>query len=172
MLLVTGSTPDTLLRWTNLPFRSTNASFAQKMSPYAPFICERNSDPTHSSVMWRISISFYSPGQILCPVLIASAATLASPPSLTKRFGLITPRSSTSMTSKSSCTDWPVYCEGVGLWASYSNNNNNNKPWEGKGTLPYTLACTVKSRPSSRRHQTAKREEEEKGGLSVLPELG
>src|ERR1700733_3351045 len=79
MLLVTGSTPDTLLRWTNLPFRSTNASFAQKMSPYAPFIRERNSDPTHSSVMWRISISFYSPGQILCPVLIASAATLGVP---------------------------------------------------------------------------------------------
>jgi hypothetical protein len=30
----------------------------------------------------------------------------------------------------------------------------------------------VKSRSGSRRHQTAKREEEEKGGLSVLPELG
>jgi hypothetical protein len=80
------------------------------------------------------------------------------------------------MTSKSSCTDWPAYCEGVGSWASYSNNNNNNnnnnKPWEGKGTLPYTLACTVKSRPGSRRHQMAKREEEEedeeKGGLPVL----
>jgi hypothetical protein len=39
-------------------------------------------------------------------------------------------------------------------------------------TLPYTLACTVKSRPGSRRHRTAKREEEERAGLSVLPALG
>jgi hypothetical protein len=78
------------------------------------------------------------------------------------------------MTSKSSCTDWPAYYEGVGSWASYSNNNKKKKKksWEGEETLPYTLACTVKSRPGSRRHQMAKREEEEKAGLSVLPELG
>ena len=149
-----------------MPFRPINASFAQEMSPCVPFIRERNSDPTRSGVMWRISISFYSPGQTLCPVLIASAATPASPLSLTERFGSITPPSSTSMTSKSSCTDWPAYCEGVGSWASYSNND---KPWEGKGTLPYTLACTVKSRPGSRRHQTAKREEEEKEASLCCP---
>src|SRR2546421_2163253 len=69
-------------------------------------------------------------------------------------------RPPTGMTSKSSYIDWPAYCEGVGSWASYSKNNNNNKPWEGKGTLPYTLACTAKSRPGSRRHQMAKREKE------------
>ena len=26
-------------------------------------------------------------------------------------------------------------CEGAGSWTSYSNNNNNNKPWEGRETL-------------------------------------
>jgi hypothetical protein len=50
----------------------------------------------------------------------------------------------------------------------------------GKGTLPYTLACTVKSRPGLRRRPTAKREkkkeeeeeeEEEEKKLVVLPEL-
>jgi hypothetical protein len=120
------------------------------MSPYAPFIRERNSDPTHSGVIWRISISFYSPGQTLCPVLIAPAPTPASPLSLTERFGSITPPSPTSMTSKSSCTDWPAYCEGVGLWASYSNNNND-RPWEGKGdfAIHASLYGKVQAEPTS-----------------------
>lgn len=34
--------------------------------------------------------------------------------------------------------------------------------------LPYTLACTVKSKPDSRRHSTAKREEEEKGACFLV----
>jgi hypothetical protein len=42
---------------------------------------------------------------------------------------------------------------------SWANYGNNNRPWEGKGTLPYTLACTVESRPSLRWHPTSKREE-------------
>ena len=45
-----------------------------------------------------------------------------------------------------------------------NNNNNNNihQSWGRKGTLPYTLVCTVKSRPSPTSILMAKREE--KGG--------
>ena len=39
------------------------------------------------------------------------------------------------------------------------NINNTNQPWGRKGTLPYTLACTVKSRPSPTSNLTSKREE-------------
>jgi hypothetical protein len=48
------------------------------------FIRERNSEPTHSGVMWRISISFYSPGQTLCPVVIAICSDTGVPPFLNR----------------------------------------------------------------------------------------
>jgi hypothetical protein len=59
------------------------------------------------------------------------------------------------------------HCEGEYAWASYGDNNRD---WSGgrKGTLPYTLACTVKSRPGPRRHSTAKREEAEGKGACSL----
>jgi len=38
------------------------------------------------------------------------------------------------------------------------NINNNDQPWGRKGTLPYTLACMVKSRPSLMSNLTTKRE--------------
>jgi hypothetical protein len=40
-----------------------------------------------------------------------------------------------------------------------------------KGTLPYTLACAVKSSLGSGQHLTSEREEDEPE-LVVLPELG
>jgi hypothetical protein len=52
-------------------------------------------------------------------------------------------------------------CEGEYVWASYGDNNNDNESGGGEKTLPYTLACTVKSRLGPRRHSTARREEEE-----------
>jgi hypothetical protein len=60
-----------------------------------------------------------------------------------------------------------IYCEGEGVWVSSgNNNNNNNRPWGGKGTLPYTPACTVNSSPGPGRHLTSGREEE-KGACSL-----
>ena len=52
-----------------------------------------------------------------------------------------------------------------------NNNNNNNEPWGRKGTLPYTLACTVKSGSGLASILATKREEEEKKYM-LLPELG
>jgi hypothetical protein len=52
------------------------------------------------------------------------------------------------------------------------DNNNINQPWERKGTLPYTLACTVKSRPSPTSTLMTKREEKgEKDACVCSPEL-
>jgi hypothetical protein len=50
-------------------------------------------------------------------------------------------------------------------------NSNNNQPWGRKGTLPYMLACTVKSRPSRMSLLMTKREEGEEKGCLSLPEL-
>src|SRR2546423_15423044 len=52
------------------------------------------------------------------------------------------------------------------------NINNTNQPWGRKGTLPYTLACTVKSRPSPTSNLTSKREEREEKDACWLPKLG
>jgi hypothetical protein len=60
------------------------------------------------------------------------------------------------------------YCEGLGSW---ENNNNNHHPWGRKGTLPYTLACTIKSRPSRTSPLMTNREEGEGKDVSCLPEL-
>jgi hypothetical protein len=56
--------------------------------------------------------------------------------------------------------------KGRGLWAGSSDNG---RPWDEMGTLPYTLACMVKSRPGQGRHPTSKREKEGKKELVVLP---
>src|ERR1700740_2908636 len=50
--------------------------------------------------------------------------------------------------------------------------NNNNQPWGRKGTLPYTLACTVKSRPRPTSNLTTKREEKGEKDACWLPKLG
>jgi hypothetical protein len=61
----------------------------------------------------------------------------------------------------------PIYCEGVGSWRTTTTTN----PWGRKGTLPYTLACTVKSRPRTTSSLTTKRGKERERCL-FLPELG
>jgi hypothetical protein len=38
--------------------------------------------------------------------------------------------------------------KGEGQMGSDGHNHHNNRPWGSKGTFPYTLACTVKSRSS------------------------
>ena len=55
-----------------------------------------------------------------------------------------------------------IYCEGVGSWASYSNNN---KPWGRRWTLPYHICGTVKSRLGSRRHRRAGEKRRKRGPL-------
>jgi hypothetical protein len=54
-----------------------------------------------------------------------------------------------------------------------NNNNNNDQPRRTEGTLPYTLACTVKSRPSPTSILATKRgrDMEEKDACG-LPKLG
>jgi hypothetical protein len=52
------------------------------------------------------------------------------------------------------------------------NNNNNNQSWGRKGSLPYTLACTVKSRPSPQSILAIKREERKEEDACCLPSLG
>jgi hypothetical protein len=49
------------------------------------------------------------------------------------------------------------------------NINNNHQPWERKGTLPYTLVCTVKSRPraSSTPHNQERKGRKKKKKLVV-----
>jgi hypothetical protein len=49
------------------------------------------------------------------------------------------------------------------------NINNNDQPWGRKGTLPYTLVCTVKSRPSVTSILSTKREEKEEKDTCRLP---
>jgi hypothetical protein len=56
------------------------------------------------------------------------------------------------------------------VWISSGDNHNNNRPWGGKGTSPYVLACTVKSRPSLGPMSNVNKEKEKK--LVVLPKLG
>ena len=51
-------------------------------------------------------------------------------------------------------------------------DDNNNQPRGRKGTLPYALACTVKSRLGPLSKLTTKREEEEEKDACWLPELG
>jgi hypothetical protein len=51
-------------------------------------------------------------------------------------------------------------------------NNNNHRPWGRKGTLPYMLACTAKSRPGRTSPLITKREEGEGKESCPLPELG
>ena len=48
------------------------------------------------------------------------------------------------------------------------NINNNNQDWGRKGTLPYTLACTVKSRPSTA-PTTDYQGKKSEGKMSSLP---
>jgi hypothetical protein len=48
------------------------------------------------------------------------------------------------------------YREGVGSWASYSNNSSN-KPWRRRRTLPYHRCGTVKPSLGSRRHRRPER---------------
>jgi hypothetical protein len=52
------------------------------------------------------------------------------------------------------------------------NNNNNDQPRRTEGTLPYTLACTVKSRPSPTSILMTEREEKEEKAACRLPVLG
>ena len=52
------------------------------------------------------------------------------------------------------------------------NINNTDQPWGRRGTLPYTLACTVKPRSGPTSKLTTKREEEEEKDACWLPELG
>ena len=51
--------------------------------------------------------------------------------------------------------------KGVASWASYSNN----KPWEGRWTLPYQICGMVKSRTGPRRHQRPRAKQEKKESL-------
>jgi hypothetical protein len=53
------------------------------------------------------------------------------------------------------------YCEGEGLWVS---SDDSNRPWDEKGTLPYTPAWP---RPTPNVQERRRRKE-----LVVLPELG
>jgi len=48
-----------------------------------------------------------------------------------------------------------IYCERGRVVED--NINSNNQPWGRKGTSPYMLACTVKSRPSPTAILTTKR---------------
>src|SRR5271156_6664204 len=52
------------------------------------------------------------------------------------------------------------------------NINNNDQPWGRKGTLPYTLAGTAKSRPSPTSILTTKRGGKEEKDACCLPWLG
>jgi hypothetical protein len=52
------------------------------------------------------------------------------------------------------------------------NNYNSNNPRERKGTLPYTLACTVKSRPSRASPLMTEREEGEGEEGCSLSDVG
>jgi hypothetical protein len=53
-----------------------------------------------------------------------------------------------------------------------NNDNINNQPWERKGTLLYTLACTVKFKLSLTLNLTTKRKGKGREGCPPLPELG
>jgi hypothetical protein len=48
------------------------------------------------------------------------------------------------------------------------NNDSDNKPWGRERTLPYTLACTVKSRLGLASTLMIKEEKEEKDACSCL----
>jgi hypothetical protein len=67
-------------------------------------------------------------------------------------------------------------CEGEGLRASSGDNHNNSRPWGGKGTLLYTLACMVNSRPglgpTPNVNREKKKKKKKKKKLVVLPKLG
>jgi hypothetical protein len=52
------------------------------------------------------------------------------------------------------------------------NNNGDNKPWVRKRTLPYTLACTVKSRLGLAPILMTKKEEKEEKDACCMPRLG
>jgi hypothetical protein len=58
------------------------------------------------------------------------------------------------------------------LGGSLSHNHHDNRPWGQKGTLPYTLACTVKSGSGLASTPNVNRGEEEGKKLVVLPQLG
>jgi hypothetical protein len=62
-----------------------------------------------------------------------------------------------------------LYCEGVGSWRRTTTITTS--PWGRKRTLPYTLACTVKSRPRTASNLTTKRGKGRERCL-FLPELG
>ena len=51
-------------------------------------------------------------------------------------------------------------------------HNINNQPWGKKGTLPYTLACTVKSRPGPMSNLTTRKEEKGEKDACWPPKLG
>jgi hypothetical protein len=50
-------------------------------------------------------------------------------------------------------------------------NNNDDQPWWRKGTLPYTLACTLKSRPSPTPILTTERKRKRKKPVLALAGL-
>jgi hypothetical protein len=50
-------------------------------------------------------------------------------------------------------------------------NNNDDQPWWRKGTLPYTLACTLKSRPSPTPILTTERKRKRKKLVLALAGL-
>ena len=52
------------------------------------------------------------------------------------------------------------------------DSNNNNQPWGRKGTLPYTLACTVKSRPSPNVTPNDQERRMERGRCFLLARAG
>jgi hypothetical protein len=64
---------------------------------------------------------------------------------------------------------YEMYWEGIGF---VEDNNNDDRPWGRKGTLPYTLACMVKSGSSPTSTVTTKREEKGEKDACWLPELG
>jgi hypothetical protein len=64
-----------------------------------------------------------------------------------------------------------MYCEGEGLRASSGDSHHDNRPWGGKGALPYTLACTAKSRPGLGPTPNVNRGKRKEKKLVVLPKL-
>ena len=62
--------------------------------------------------------------------------------------------------------------KGLGRFVEDNNDGNTDQHWGRKGTLPCTLACTVKSRPSPTSTLMTKREEKGEKRSQFLPELG
>jgi hypothetical protein len=56
--------------------------------------------------------------------------------------------------------------------ASCGHNHHDNRPWGQKGTLPYMLACTVKSRSGLVSTPSVSRGKKREKKLVVLPKLG